>query len=51
MKINKFLISTLIMILIFFSFTKVQANFFTDDWDENPSEIEETIENDEGRII
>ena len=51
MKINKFLIITLIMILIFFSFTKVQANFFTDDWDENPSKIEETIENDEGRII
>ena len=40
------------MILIFFSFTNnVQANFFTDDKEDNKSEIEETIDKDEGGLF
>lgn len=43
---KKFIISILLIILVFFSFTNVvQANLFTDD-DKN-SEIEETIDKDE----
>ena len=40
------------MILIFFSFTNnVQANFFTDDEEDKKSEIEETIDKDEGGLF
>lgn len=42
-------ISILLVILIFFSFTNiVQANLFTDD---DKSEIEETIDKDEGGLF
>ena len=42
---KKVLISIFLVILIFFSFTNnVQANFFTDDKEDNKSEIEETID-------
>ena len=47
MKMKKFIISILLIILVFFSFTNVvQANLFTDD-DDKKSEIEETIDKDE----
>ena len=46
---KKVLISIFLVILIFFSFTNnVQANFFTDDEEDKKSEIEETIDKDEG---
>lgn len=52
MKTKKLLISILAIILIFFSFTNVvQANLFTDDEDDKKSEIEETIDKDEGGLF
>lgn len=46
MKMKKFLISILLIILVFFSCANVvQANLFTDD--DKKSEIEETINKDE----
>lgn len=49
---KKVLISIFLVILIFFSFTNnVQANFFTDDKEDNKSEIEETIDKDEGGLF
>ena len=51
MKMKKVLISIFLVILIFFSFTNnVQANFFTDEEDKK-SEIEETIDKDEGGLF
>ena len=50
MQVKKFLISILILILIFFNFlTPVKANLFTDD--EDSSEIEEIIDKDEGGLF
>jgi len=47
---RKFIISILLIILVFFSCTNVvQANLFTDD--DEKSEIEETINKDERWII
>ena len=47
---KKIIISILLIILVFFSFTNVvQANLFTDD--DKKSEIEETINKDERWII
>ena len=47
---KKLLLSMLFIILIFFSFIKpVNANLFTDDDDK--SNIEETIEKDEGGLF
>ena len=52
MKMKKVLISIFLVILIFFSFTNnVQANFFTDDKEDNKPEIEETIDKDEGGLF
>lgn len=52
MKMKKVLISIFLVILIFFSFTNnVQANFFTDDEEDKKSEIEETIDKDEGGLF
>ena len=52
MKIKKVMISIFLAILIFFSFTNnVQANFFTDDKEDNKSEIEEIIDKDEGGLF
>lgn len=52
MKMKKVLISIFLAILIFFSFTNnVQANFFTDDKEDNKSEIEEIIDKDEGGLF
>ena len=49
---KKVLISIFLVILIFFSFTNnVQANFFTDDKEDNKSEIEETSEKEEGGLF
>ena len=49
---KKVLISIFLVILIFFSFTNnVQANFFTDDEEDKKSEIEETIDIDEGGLF
>lgn len=50
MKNQKIVVSIIIIILIFFSFTNVvQASLFTKE--EETSKIEETIDKDEGRII
>lgn len=50
LKIKKFLVSIVLAILIFFSFTnEVQASIFSDDDDK--SSIEETIEKDEGGLF
>ena len=52
MKMKKVLISIFLVIIIFFSFTNnVQANFFTDDEEDKKSEIEETIDKDEGGLF
>lgn len=49
MKHQKMIVSIFILILIFFSFTNVvQASLFTK---EETSEIEDTIDKDEGRFI
>ena len=51
MKIKKILICISIGILIFFSFSNtVQASIFSDD-DDNKSEIEETIDKDDGGLF
>ena len=49
MKHQKMVVSILILILIFFNFTNVvHASLFTE---EETSEIEDTIDKDEGRIV
>ncbi len=49
MKYRKIVVSTVVLILIFFSFTNVvQASLFTK---EETSEIEETIDKDEGGLF
>lgn len=53
-KINKKLIASILIILIFLSLfiPKSNANFFTDDDDkEEKSEIEKTIDSDDGGIF
>ena len=51
MKTKKILISTILAVLIFFSFINpVQASLFSDD-DEEPTTIEETIEKDDGGLF
>ena len=48
---KKVLIS-IFLVILFFSFTNnVQANFFTDDEEDKKSEIEETIDKDEGGLF
>ena len=50
LKTRKFLISVILIILIFFSFINpVQASIFSDDDDK--STIEETIEKDDGGLF
>lgn len=53
-KINKKLIASILIILVFLSLfiPKSNANFFTDDDDkEKKSEIEKTIDSDDGGIF
>lgn len=50
MKIKKVLISTLIMVLIFFTFTNV-SNALFDDEEDKKSDIEETIDKDDGGMF
>lgn len=53
-KINKKLIASILIILVFLSLfiPKSNANFFTDDDDkEEKSEIEKTIDSDDGGIF
>ncbi len=51
MKIKRVLISMFVTILIFFSFMNpVQASLFLDD-DDKKSEIEETIDKDDGGLF
>ena len=51
-KLNKIIASILIMFVFLCLFIpKVDANFFTDDDDEKKSEIEETIDEDDGGIF
>ncbi len=51
MKIKKIIISVFIVTLIFFSFSNaVHASIFSDE-DENKSEIEETIDKDDGGLF
>ena len=53
-KVKRLIASILIILVFLCLFTpKSKANFFTDDWDEleETSEIEETIDNDEGGIF
>lgn len=51
LKTKKILISTILVVLIFFSFINpVQASLFSDD-DEEPTTIEETIEKDDGGLF
>ena len=50
MKLKKIFISIILVMLIFFSYTNpVQASLFSDD--ENPTTIEETIEQDDGGLF
>lgn len=53
-KINKIFTSIIILILVFLCLfiPKVQANFFTDDWDEEEkSDIEQSIDAEDGGIF
>lgn len=50
MKIKKVLISALIMVLIFFTFTNV-SNALFDSEEEKQSDIEETIDKDDGGMF
>ena len=50
LKTKKILISTILVVLIFFSFINpVQASLFSDD--DEPTNIEETIEKDDGGLF
>lgn len=50
-KIKRILVSTILVMLIFFSFINpVQASIFSDEDDEK-SEIEETIDKDDGGLF
>lgn len=51
LKTKKVIISTILAVLIFFSFMNpVQASLFSDD-DKEPTTIEETIEKDDGGLF
>lgn len=51
LKTKKVIISTILAVLIFFSFINpVQASLFSDD-DKEPTTIEETIEKDDGGLF
>lgn len=50
LKIKKVLISALIMVLIFFTFTNV-SNALFDSEEEKQSDIEETIDKDDGGMF
>lgn len=51
MKTKKVIISTILAVLIFFSFINpVQASLFSND-DKEPTTIEETIEKDDGGLF
>lgn len=52
-KINKKLIASILIVLVFLSLfiPKSNANFFTDDDKKDKSEIEKTIDSDDGGIF
>lgn len=54
MKIKKIIVSIFLFILIFFSLVKpVNANIFTDDWDDSDDKdsVSEVIENEDGGLF